>query len=52
MLVYIVLDNSKDCYDAGGVFHAVFSSKEDAEEEVLRFGKEYAHNFEIEEFDV
>ena len=31
MTVYIVVDDSQSCYDAGGIFVAVFSTREKAE---------------------
>ena len=30
-MIYIVVDDSKSCYDAGGIFVAVFSTLENAE---------------------
>ena len=47
MVIYIVLDNSKECYDAGGIYYGVFESREDAEEELAKFDRVDRSYFEI-----
>ena len=48
-LVYVVTDESKSCYDAGGVFCGVFSSYEKASAYVERFGGMIGRDFDIVE---
>ena len=48
-LVYVVTDESKACYDAGGIFCGVFSSYETAAAYVERFGGVIGRDFDIEE---
>jgi hypothetical protein len=47
MKVYIVLDNSKDCYDAGGIYRGVFLSHADAVEDLAMFDRADRAMFEI-----
>lgn len=49
MKVYVVLDNSKECYDAGGIYYGVFATRKDAEESLKNFSKFDRTDFEIEE---
>ena len=49
MKVYVLIDNSKSCYDAGHEFVGVFSTKQKAEEYLLRYSKEDKEFFDIEE---
>ena len=35
--VFIVLDDSKDCYDAGGIYFGVYNTKEEAEDSISGF---------------
>lgn len=48
-LVYVVTDESKSCYDAGGIFCGVFSSYETAIAYIERFGGKLGRDFDIEE---
>lgn len=48
-VVYVVTDESKSCYDSGGVFCGVFSCYETAAAYVDRFGGVIGQNFDIEE---
>lgn len=48
-IVYVVTDESKSCYDAGGVFCGVFSSYEKARAYVDRFDGVVGRDFDIEE---
>ena len=52
MKVYIILDNSKQCYDAGGIYHDCFQSREDAEQELDKFEEYDRNDFEIIEEDI
>lgn len=47
MEVYIILDNSKDCYDAGGIYFGVYATKEDAEKDLENFDTWDRKCFEI-----
>lgn len=51
-VVYVVTDESKSCYDAGGVFCGVFSSYEKARAYVERFGGVIGRDFDIEEVTI
>ena len=48
-LVYVVTDESKSCYDAGGVFCGAFSSYEMARAYVDRFGGVLGRDYDITE---
>lgn len=48
-LVYVVTDESKSCYDGGGVFCGVFSCYETARSYVERFGGVIGRDFDIVE---
>lgn len=48
-LVYVVTDESKSCYDAGGVFCGVFSCYETAIAYVDRFGGKLGRDYDIAE---
>lgn len=48
-LVYVVTDESKSCYDAGGIFCGVFSCYETAIAYVERFGGKLGRDFDITE---
>ena len=48
-LVYVVTDESKSCYDAGGIFCGVFSCYETAAAYVEWFGGELGRDFDITE---
>ena len=52
MIIYIVLDNSKDCYDAGGVYDSAHMTREDAEERLSVFSKYDRSSFEIVEEEI
>ena len=45
--VFIVLDNSKDCYDAGGIYFGVYSTRQLAEDSVSGFDVVDKSSFEI-----
>ena len=47
MVVYVVTDESKSGYDAGGVFCGVFSCYETAAAYVERFGGKLGRDFDI-----
>ena len=49
MVVYVVTDESKSCYDAGGVFCGAFSSYEMARAYVERFGGVLGRDYDITE---
>ena len=48
-VVYVVTNESKSCYDAGGIFCGVFSSYEMAIAYVERFGGKLGRDFDITE---
>ena len=50
--VYIVLDNGKSCYDAGGIYCGVFGTREAAEAYLDRYDKFDRQYFEILEESV
>lgn len=52
MKVYVVLDESKACYDAGGIFVDVFATREEAEDYLSKFGRLDQGYFEIEEVEI
>lgn len=52
MKIYIVLDNTNNCYDEGGIYYGAFQTKEDAEEELSKFDKCDRSSFEIMEEDI
>lgn len=52
MIVYIVLDNSKACYDAGGLYVGVFATKEDAEGSISGYSKIDQEDFDILEEEI
>lgn len=47
MDVYIILDNSKDCYDAGGIYYGCYLTEEEAEKELSNFSAWDRSDFEI-----
>ena len=47
MKIFIILDNSKDCYDAGGIYYDCFLTREEAEKELQKFESVYRKCFEI-----
>ena len=49
MVVWVVTDESKSCYDAGGIFCGVFSSYEKARDYVDRLGGVLGRDFDITE---
>ena len=49
MVVWVVTDESKSCYDAGGVFCGVFSCYEMARAYVERFGGKLGRDYDIAE---
>lgn len=52
MRVYVVLDDSKACYDAGGIFVDVFQTQEEAEDYIGKFGRHDQGDFSIEEVEI
>lgn len=50
--VFIVLDDSKACYDAGGIFYSAHATLEEAQDEINRFGECDRQIFTIEEIDL
>lgn len=52
MKVYVVLDDSKACYDAGGIFVDVFQTREEAEDYLSNFGRYDQGDFDIEEVEI
>lgn len=52
MKVYVVLDDSQACYDAGGIFVDVFQTLEEAEAYIGKYGKYDQQSFSIEEVDI
>ena len=49
MVIYIVTYEGKSCYDAGGIFQAAFSTRENAEQYLSKFGRQDRDEFEIDE---
>lgn len=47
--VFIVTDESKSCYDAGGVFVGVFSTYEQAKAYIDRYGGKIGRDYDITE---
>ena len=47
--VWIVTDESKSCYDAGGIFIGVFSTYEKAAEYVKKFDGVIGRDYDITE---
>ena len=47
--VFIVTDESKSCYDAGGIFIGVFSTYEQAKAYIDRLGGKIGRDFDITE---
>ena len=47
--VFIVTDESKSCYDAGGIFLGVFSTYEQAKAYIDRLGGKIGRDFDITE---
>lgn len=47
ILVYVVLDNHKDCEDCGEVFHSVHRTLEEAQESIAGFNKQDRSTFDI-----
>jgi hypothetical protein len=52
MIVYIVLDDSKAGYDAGGIYSGVFATKEEAEIYIGGYSKIDQGDFEILEEEI
>ncbi len=52
MKVYVVLDDSRACYDAGGIFVDVFQTREEAEDYLGKFGRYDQECFSIEEVEI
>ena len=52
MKVYIVLDDSRACYDAGGIFVEAFQTREEAESYLGKFGRYDQGYFYIEEVEI
>ena len=47
--VFVVTDESKSCYDAGGIFVGVFSTYEQAKAYIDRFGGKIGRDYDITE---
>ena len=47
--VFVVTDESKSCYDAGGIFVGVFSNYEQAKAYINRFGGKIGRDYDITE---
>lgn len=47
--VYVVTDESKSCYDAGGIFIGAFSTYEQAKAHIDRLGGKIGRGFDITE---
>lgn len=47
--VFIVTDESKSCYDAGGIFVGVFSTYEQAKAYINRLGGKIGRDYDITE---
>ena len=52
MKVYIVLDQSQACYDAGDVFRGAYSTQELAERSINMFAEYDWMTFDIEEHEL
>jgi len=52
MKVYVVLDNSKACYDAGGIYCEVFRSHESAEDYLSNYSDSDRLDFDILEEEI
>lgn len=52
MKVYVVTYEGKACYDASGIFHGVFASREAAEESLSGYDREGRVQFLIEEYEI
>lgn len=52
MKVYVVLDDSKACYDAGGIYCEVFRTMEAAEEYLSKYGSYDRQDFQILEEEI
>jgi hypothetical protein len=52
MKVYVVIDDSKACYDAGGIFVDVFATKEEAEAYLGKYGRYDQGDFYIDEVEI
>lgn len=52
MKVYILLDDSKSCYDAGGIYAGVFSSMEEVNEYLSRYDRFDRAMFSVEEEEI
>lgn len=52
MKIFIILDNGKSDYDAGGIYYAAFSTREAAEKELEKYDKRDREYFEIIEEDI
>jgi hypothetical protein len=55
MKVYVVLDDGKSCYDAGGIFVDVFQTLEEAEAYLSKYLSNYGRydqDFSIEEVEI
>ena len=52
MNVYIVLDNTKSGYDAGGIYCGVFATRKSAEEYISKYDKWDQPYFEILEVTI
>lgn len=48
-IVFVVTDESKSCYDAGGVFVGVFSTYEQAKAYIDRLGGKVGRDYDITE---
>ena len=52
MKVYVVVDDSKACYDAGGIFVDVFATKEEADAYLAQYGRFDRGDFGIEATEI
>lgn len=50
--VYVVVDDSKSCYDAGDMYRSVHGSLEEAEKTLSVFDKRDRANFDIYEEEI
>lgn len=48
-IVFVVTDESKSCYDAGGVFVGVFSTYDQAKAYIDRLGGKIGRDYDITE---
>ena len=48
-IVFVVTDESKSCYDAGGVFVGAFSTYEQAKAYIDRLGGKVGRDYDITE---